>query len=88
MKNSLFFVGEIGGNDYNHLFIRRKTIDEVRAIVPDVADAIGAAVKVIPKTSMNYSKYKLLTVWLCLTFIFPEYPSVIGAKKNMRFGLS
>ncbi|KAJ4749547.1 GDSL esterase/lipase [Rhynchospora pubera] len=45
MRNSLFFVGEIGGNDYNHLFIRSKTLDEVRAIVPDVADAIGAAVK-------------------------------------------
>lgn len=48
MRNSLFFVGEIGGNDYNHLFIRRKTLDEIRDIVPDVADSIGAAVKVIP----------------------------------------
>ncbi|KAF3334959.1 GDSL esterase/lipase [Carex littledalei] len=45
MRNSLFFVGEIGGNDYNHLFIRKKTLDEIRDIVPDVADAIGAAVK-------------------------------------------
>lgn len=47
MRNSLFFVGEIGGNDYNHLFIRKKTLDEIRDIVPDVADSIGAAVKVI-----------------------------------------
>lgn len=71
MRNSLFFVGEIGGNDYNHLFIRRKTIDEVRAIVPDVANAIGAAVKVIPKTSMNYSYINLITDQLCSIFFSP-----------------
>ncbi|KAJ3670884.1 hypothetical protein LUZ60_008310 [Juncus effusus] len=45
MRNSLFLIGEIGGNDYNHLFIRGKTLKEIRAIVPTVVQAISTTVQ-------------------------------------------
>ncbi|CAA0814033.1 GDSL esterase/lipase [Striga hermonthica] len=39
LRNALFLVGEIGGNDYNYA-IFRKNMDEMRGMVPDVVDAI------------------------------------------------
>ncbi|OMO85997.1 Lipase, GDSL [Corchorus olitorius] len=43
---ALFLVGEIGGNDYNYAFWRGgKTIEEVKAMVPKVVQAIKDAVK-------------------------------------------
>ncbi|OAY83283.1 GDSL esterase/lipase [Ananas comosus] len=45
MDTSLFMVGEIGGNDYNHPFFSgRLTTDEVRSFVPFVTDAIASAI--------------------------------------------
>ncbi|XP_057479231.1 acetylajmalan esterase-like [Actinidia eriantha] len=45
LKNSLFMVGEIGGNDYNYALFQGKTIEEVQSMVPDVVQAIKEAVK-------------------------------------------
>ncbi|XP_020098898.1 GDSL esterase/lipase At1g28570-like isoform X1 [Ananas comosus] len=45
MDTSLFMVGEIGGNDYNHPFFSgRLTTGEVRSFVPFVIDAIASAI--------------------------------------------
>ncbi|KAG5541622.1 hypothetical protein RHGRI_021451 [Rhododendron griersonianum] len=44
LKNSLFMVGEIGGNDYNYALLEGKTMDEVKNIVADVVRAISNAV--------------------------------------------
>lgn len=43
---ALFMVGEIGGNDYNYAFFQGKTIKEIKAMVPEVVQAIKDAVKV------------------------------------------
>lgn len=41
LKNSLFMVGETGGNDYNFALMARKTIDEIKAtVVPEVIETI------------------------------------------------
>ncbi|CAO2165524.1 unnamed protein product [Urochloa humidicola] len=44
MSNSLFFVGEVGGNDYNHLIVRDKSLDELHELVPNVVGAISNAI--------------------------------------------
>ncbi|KAH7847681.1 hypothetical protein Vadar_028949 [Vaccinium darrowii] len=45
LKNSLFMVGEIGGNDYNYALLQGKTIDKVANVVPDDVRAISNAVR-------------------------------------------
>ncbi|GLT94888.1 hypothetical protein SLE2022_126020 [Rubroshorea leprosula] len=44
LKKSLFMVGEIGGNDYNYPFLQGKTFEEVKALMPEVIQAIKDAV--------------------------------------------
>ncbi|GJN18397.1 hypothetical protein PR202_gb05556 [Eleusine coracana subsp. coracana] len=45
MSKSLFLMGEVGGNDYNHLIVRGKSLDELHEIVPNVVGAISSAIK-------------------------------------------
>lgn len=47
MSNSLVFVGEIGGNDYNRGLIALVPLEKIRTWVPYVVSAIGSAVNVI-----------------------------------------
>lgn len=46
MSKSLFLVGEVGGNDYNHLMVRGKSLAELRELVPQVVGAISLAITV------------------------------------------
>ena len=47
MSSSLFLLGEIGGNDYNHPFFQNRSFaDEIRPLVPKVIDKIENATKV------------------------------------------
>ncbi|KAL7211668.1 hypothetical protein ACSBR2_014507 [Camellia fascicularis] len=46
-KKSLFLMGEIGGNDYNYAFFVGGSIEELRAFVPLVVDAIVAATSMV-----------------------------------------
>ena len=57
LKNSLFMVGEIGGNDYNYAPFQGKIMEEVESMVPDVVRAIKEAVRV----SFSYKPLYLLT---------------------------
>ncbi|KAE9448614.1 hypothetical protein C3L33_19485, partial [Rhododendron williamsianum] len=45
LKDSLFMVGEIGGNDYNYALFQGKSIEEVKSLVPIVVQAIANAVR-------------------------------------------
>ncbi|KAK7332022.1 hypothetical protein VNO80_28768 [Phaseolus coccineus] len=45
VKKSLFLVGEIGGNDFNHAFMIGKSAVEVRTYVPHVINAISSITK-------------------------------------------
>ena len=47
LKNALFLVGEIGGNDYNYALLQGKTIQEVKDMVPEVVQTIKKAIEVI-----------------------------------------
>ncbi|KAL6964712.1 acetylajmaline esterase [Sarracenia purpurea var. burkii] len=45
LRNSLFFVGEIGANDYNYALMAAKTIPELFNMVPNIVEVIINAVK-------------------------------------------
>ncbi|EFH49386.1 GDSL-motif lipase/hydrolase family protein, partial [Arabidopsis lyrata subsp. lyrata] len=45
LKQSLFMVGEIGGNDYNYGFFQGKPMEEIRSYIPHVVGAITAAAR-------------------------------------------
>lgn len=45
LKNSLFIIGEIGGDDYNYAFVEGKTIEDVKSMIPKIVGAIITAVK-------------------------------------------
>ncbi|KAK3016074.1 hypothetical protein RJ639_005669 [Escallonia herrerae] len=47
LKNSLFMVGEIGGNDYNYALLQGKTTKQVKGIVPEVVSAVMRAVRTV-----------------------------------------
>ncbi|CAD5180422.1 unnamed protein product [Musa acuminata subsp. malaccensis] len=49
MSESLFSVGEIGGNDYNHAFFQGRGVDEIKTFVPGVVSAIGSAIEELIK---------------------------------------
>lgn len=55
MGNSLFLVGEIGWNDYNHPFVQGKTIDEIRTFVPNIIQVISSAITVSSFLSQSYT---------------------------------
>lgn len=42
--NSLFLVGEIGGNDYNYPFFLKGNLHEVHSFVPEVINAISSTI--------------------------------------------
>ncbi|KAK7302911.1 hypothetical protein RJT34_13808 [Clitoria ternatea] len=44
VANSLFLVGEIGGNDFNYALFQQKSIPEIKTFVPYVLNAIVSAV--------------------------------------------
>ncbi|KAJ8493133.1 hypothetical protein OPV22_014854 [Ensete ventricosum] len=46
MGNSLFLVGEIGGNDCNHPLLQGRSIDEIKTFVPNDVDVISSAISV------------------------------------------
>ena len=56
LKNALFMVGEIGGNDYNYALFQGKTMEEVESLVPDVVRVIKDAVRVSFRIN-HYSLY-------------------------------
>lgn len=50
LKKSLFFVGEIGGNDYNYPAFVGGNINQLKASVPLVVEAITKAISVYETT--------------------------------------
>ncbi|KAF7023268.1 hypothetical protein CFC21_035826 [Triticum aestivum] len=47
MSSSLFLVGEIGLNDYNHPFLQNKTLEWVRPLVPQVISSIVLSIEAL-----------------------------------------
>uniref|UniRef100_A0A0C9S520 TSA: Wollemia nobilis Ref_Wollemi_Transcript_13455_1450 transcribed RNA sequence n=1 Tax=Wollemia nobilis TaxID=56998 RepID=A0A0C9S520_9CONI len=46
-ENALFLVGEIGGNDYNYLFLEGSSMEEIKIFVPFVVQRIRAAIETL-----------------------------------------
>ncbi|KAM0884533.1 hypothetical protein ACQ4PT_030926 [Festuca glaucescens] len=47
MAKSLFLLGEIGANDYNHPFFQNKTLGWVKPLVPRVIRSIGLSIEAL-----------------------------------------
>ncbi|KQK14967.1 GDSL esterase/lipase At1g28600 [Brachypodium distachyon] len=47
MASSLFLVGEIGANDYNHPFFQNRTLDWVKPLVPKVIRSITLSIEAL-----------------------------------------
>jgi phospholipase/lecithinase/hemolysin len=47
MASSLFLVGEIGYNDYNHPFFQNRTLDWVMPLAPRVIESIGESLEAL-----------------------------------------
>lgn len=47
MATSLFLVGEIGANDYNHPFFQNRTLGWVKPLVPRVIRSIGLSIEAL-----------------------------------------
>lgn len=46
IENAMILMGEIGGNDYNYALFNRKTVEEVKELVPLVVTTISSAITV------------------------------------------
>ena len=55
---SLFFVGEMGFNDYAFA-VFGKTIPQLRSMVPDVVKTISAAIEVMTLRSTNHAHFSV-----------------------------
>lgn len=76
MSNSLFFVGEVGGNDYNHLIVRGKSLDELHELVPNVVGAVSSAIMVCMCVSLfNKVIFKSLYVFTLRIWFSGTYKS-------------
>ncbi|XP_051125550.1 GDSL esterase/lipase At1g28590-like [Andrographis paniculata] len=49
LERSLVIMGEIGGNDYNHLILQGRTLDEQQMLVPVVVSYIGSTIQELIK---------------------------------------
>lgn len=76
LKSSLFMVGEIGSNDYNYALSQGKSMEEVKAMVPDVVAAIKEATKV--KLFFNKT---MLYVYNMLSFISEHFAFSVDSNR-------
>ncbi|TVU46915.1 hypothetical protein EJB05_06488, partial [Eragrostis curvula] len=54
MSSSLFLLGEVGANDYNHLFFQNRPFEtEIKPLVPKVIQHIEKAIKVLMGLGAN-----------------------------------
>ncbi|KAJ1284299.1 hypothetical protein BS78_03G193700 [Paspalum vaginatum] len=78
MSESLFFVGEVGGNDYNHLIVRGKSLDELHELVPNVVGAISLAITDL----INLGAKKLVVPGNFPIGCVPLYLSIFPSRKE------
>jgi high-affinity Fe2+/Pb2+ permease len=66
LGGALFLVGEIGGNDYNYAFFQKRSIEAVKAYVPQVVKSIMDFTKasiistLLPKWSRTNQQHLVL----------------------------
>jgi phospholipase/lecithinase/hemolysin len=78
MTKSLFLVGEVGGNDYNHLIVRGKSLDELHELVPKVVGTITSAITEL----INLGAKKLVVPGNFPIGCVPLYLSIFPSQKE------
>ncbi|KAG8063287.1 hypothetical protein GUJ93_ZPchr0003g18343 [Zizania palustris] len=87
MSKSLFVLGEIGGNDYNHPFFQNRSFTaEIKPLVPKVVAKIESAIKVLvslgAKTIVVPGNFPVGCIPMYLTM----FENVTDAKEYDSFG--
>ncbi|KAL5218821.1 hypothetical protein ABZP36_019505 [Zizania latifolia] len=87
MSKSLFVLGEIGGNDYNHPFFQNRSFTaEIKPLVPKVIAKIESAIKVLlslgAKTIIVPGNFPVGCIPMYLTM----FQNVTDAKEHDSFG--
>ncbi|BAA94224.1 putative esterase [Oryza sativa Japonica Group] len=85
-ERSLFFMGEIGGNDYVFLYAAGKTVDEAMSYVPKVVQAISAGVEAVIKEGARYVVVPGQLPTGCLPIILTLYASPAAADYDAGTG--
>uniref|UniRef100_A0A0A9EUN9 GDSL esterase/lipase n=1 Tax=Arundo donax TaxID=35708 RepID=A0A0A9EUN9_ARUDO len=78
MSKSLFLMGEVGGNDYNHLIVRGKSLDELHELVPHVVSAISSAITEL----INLGAKKLVVPGNFPVGCVPLYLAIFPSQKE------
>lgn len=86
LKNSLFIVGETGGNDYNYALMARKTIDEIKAtVVPEVVETIinGTTVSLVHNSpTIHYITPTFILFPDLIFFFFLNFVLCVTSETN------
>uniref|UniRef100_A0A0D9V2U4 GDSL esterase/lipase n=1 Tax=Leersia perrieri TaxID=77586 RepID=A0A0D9V2U4_9ORYZ len=78
MSKSLFLVGEVGGNDYNHLIVRGKSLNELHELVPKIVGTISSAITDL----INLGAKKLVVPGNFPIGCVPLYLSIFPSQKE------
>ncbi|KAI8022229.1 Acetylajmalan esterase [Camellia lanceoleosa] len=81
LKNSLFMLGETGGNDYNYAFVQGKTNAEVKSMVPEVVQAIVDAVRKV----IHYGAVRVVVPGNFPIGCFPIYLTIFQTNDSTAY---
>ncbi|XP_078436619.1 GDSL esterase/lipase At5g03980-like [Wolffia australiana] len=79
LERTAFFVGEIGGNDYNFALLQNKPVDLVKALVPMVVNEIVDAIKIL----IGEGARKIVVPGNLPIGCLPSYLSVFGRSNGI-----
>ncbi|GFZ07178.1 hypothetical protein Acr_19g0001150 [Actinidia rufa] len=81
LKNSLFIVGEIGGNDYNYPLTQGQGIEKAKTIVPNVIQAIKDAVRRV----IGYGAVRVIVPGNFPIGCFPMHLTIFQTDDSMAY---
>ncbi|KQK03299.1 GDSL esterase/lipase At5g45910 isoform X2 [Brachypodium distachyon] len=78
LKNSLFIVGEFGGNDYNAGIFGRRSLDEVKTYVGQITDKVRSGVQ----TLLGLGAVDVVVPGVLPIGCFPVYLTLYGGSNQ------
>ncbi|XP_047084249.1 GDSL esterase/lipase At5g45910-like [Lolium rigidum] len=85
-RRSLFFMGEIGGNDYNFMRAAGKTNEQVALYVPKVVQTITAGVEAVVEAGARYVVVPGILPTGCIPIVLTLFASPNRSDYDARTG--
>ncbi|XP_051125538.1 GDSL esterase/lipase At1g28600-like isoform X4 [Andrographis paniculata] len=91
LERSLIILGPIGGNDYNHLFMQERSLNELRSLVPIVVSKIGSTIQAFcSQTRLVIGAYQINMILIMMMMMMQELIELgvitILVPGNLPFG--